>query len=95
LWAILLEDPVVGAEQIAQPRRVARAAQILEQQRIEQRATLIVGKAKLLADLHPDHGGAHRVAHGLALGEVERIGKRPEDFGQPDPGIRLGVRNHP
>ena len=67
---------VVGGEQRRQPGRVARAAGVLEQQRVEQRRALLLPQADLLGQPHADRGRADRVAGRLALGDVERVRER-------------------
>ena len=79
-----LELEVVGAEQRAQPGGVARAAGVLEQQRVEQRRALVGREPDLLADPHADRARAHGVAHRLALGDVERVREGGDHLGEPD-----------
>ncbi len=75
---------VVGGEQRGQARGVARAAGVLEQQRVEQRGALLLGQADLLGQPHADRGRADRVAGRFALGDVERVRQRTEDLRQGD-----------
>jgi hypothetical protein len=75
-----LELEVVGAEQRRQLGRVARAAGVLEQQRVEQRRPRVVVEPDLLADPHADRARAHRVPHRLALGHVEGVRQRGDDL---------------
>jgi len=79
-----LELEVVGPEQRRQLGGVARAAGVLEEQRVEQRRARVVVEPDLLADAHPDRARAHRVADRLALGDVERVGERGDDLGEAD-----------
>ena len=78
----LLERAVVGFVQLADPRRVAAAAEVLEQQRVMQLVPLGVGQAEHLADPAADPAGADAMAGGLPLGDVERIAERAEQFGE-------------
>ncbi len=55
---------------------LARAARVLEQQRVEERGADVVAEPQLLGQPHPDRERAHRVAGRLALGDVERVGQR-------------------
>ena len=75
-----LELEVVGPEQGGQLGGVARAAGVLEQQRVEQRRAGGVVEPDLLADAHADRARAHGVAHRLALGDVEGVRERRDDL---------------
>jgi hypothetical protein len=78
------------AQQREHLRRVARAARVLQHERVVEIAAVAHGESQALADAHPDQAGAQRVAQGLALGEVEREGQRRQDLGNPD-GLERGI----
>ena len=65
---------------------VGRAAGVLEQQRVEERGAHVVAERELLGDPHPDRERADGVPGRLALGDVERVGERPEHLGERERG---------
>jgi len=85
---IALETEVVGQVQLADARRIAAAAQILEQQRVVQVPQVVIVEAQAAPDVHADPAAAHAMAFRLALGDVERVAERRNQFGQLKPGGR-------
>ena len=79
-----LDDAVVGAEERAHAGGVARAAGVLEQQRVVERGERGVVEAELAPDAHAEEAAAHGVAGGLPFGEVERAREGAEDLGEGD-----------
>jgi hypothetical protein len=75
-----LESEIIRAEQTAEPRGVRRAAQILEQERIEQCRAFLVGQSDHFAQTHPDEAGPDRVALGLSFRDVEGVTQSGNDF---------------
>ena len=86
-----LGDLIVGAEQRGHALGVGRAAGVLEQQRVEEIGADASREPELLGDPHPDHAGADRVAGGLALGDVERVGERADDARKRDVPLHTPV----
>ena len=82
-----LDRLVVGREQRRHAARVARAAGVLEEQRVVERRALIGLESDRFGDAHPDQAGAHRVSGRRALGEVERARERGEHFGETDSAL--------
>ncbi len=78
---------VIGAEQRGHLRRVARAAGVLEEQRVEQLRAGRGVELEVLRETHADHAAANRVPGRLALGDVERVGERPKDLGEAEPRL--------
>ena len=70
--------------------RVAGAAGVFEQKRVVEVALESGGQLKDMGDAHAEKAGLHGVAHGLAVGQIERKGKRTEHLG----GGYLGARSH-
>ena len=79
-----LRDVVVGAEQRGHPRRVRRAAGVLEQQRVEEVRARRGVELERLREPHADLARPLRVARRLALGEVERERQRADHPGEWD-----------
>ena len=75
---------IVGAEEDRESSGVARASEVLHQQRVEQRRALVGGQLKLRRDPHADQAAANGVSLALSLGQVERIGQTREHLGEPD-----------
>ena len=73
------------AEQRREARRVARAAGVLQQQRVVQRRALDAVEPELLGEAAADDARAHGVARRLPLGEVERRRQGGEDLGEAAP----------
>jgi len=80
--AVALDRRIGVAVERGHLGRVRRAARVLEQQRVEERGSLPLVQADLLAQAHSDQAGALRVAAGLALCDVEGVRERGQDFGQ-------------
>src|SRR5262245_35440136 len=75
---------IVGTKQRREPRGVARAAEILHQQGIEQRRTLVGRQPNRFRDSHADQAGARRVARPLAFSQIERERQPTEHLREPD-----------
>ena len=69
---IALGHAVVAAEQLVDARRVARAADVLEQEAVVEVAALGQRQADALGDRHADQAAAERVPERLAFRDVER-----------------------
>ncbi|WP_199192755.1 hypothetical protein [Allosphingosinicella deserti] len=87
---VVLEAAVVGQIQIGNPRRIAAAAEILEQCRIIDGPPLFAGKVQGGGDATGNPAGAQRMAGGLTFGQIERVGESPEDLGKR--GRLVGAR---
>ena len=79
-----LHVAVVRAEQRGHAGGVARAAGVLQQQRVVERRALLGGERQLVGDAHADQAGADGVAEWLAFGQIEGVGERAEYFGKAD-----------
>jgi hypothetical protein len=79
---VALEIVVVGAEQGGKSRRVARAAEVFHEQRVEQRGSVVPGKADDLREAHPDERAPHRVTGPLTLRQIESVGKPRQELRQ-------------
>jgi hypothetical protein len=94
-----LELVVVGAEDGRHPRRVRRAAGVLEQQRVEQVRPRLGVEPKLAREPHPDQARPLRVTRRLTLGQIERIRQRPDHLREQDRARHGGCecmwRQHP
>ncbi len=86
---IPFEGNVVGEIELADPRGVAGAAKILEQQRVIEILEYVIGQFQRLADAGADKGAADAMALGLTLGHVERITERAQEIGELE-GQRAG-----
>ena len=84
----LLERAVVGFVERANPRRVARAAEVLEEQGVVEIVALARGEAQRDADLAADVAATDAMAGGLAFGDIERIAERADQLGEA--GLRRG-----
>ena len=84
LLEVMFELDVVGQIELADPRGIAAAAQILEQQRVIQFPQLEFADPDLLTDLRADEAAAHAMPGRLAFGHVERVAERAQQFGEPD-----------
>ena len=84
LLEVVLEGEIVGQIELADARRIAAAAEVLEQQRVVEFPDPALIEADFLPDLHADPAAADAMALGLALGHVERMAERAEQLGQPD-----------
>ena len=80
---VALGDEVVGAEEGGDLGRVRRAARVLEEERVEERRPVVDLEPDLVGEAHSDQARTHGVPCRLALGDVERVGERGEDLGQP------------
>ena len=78
------EVEIVGQIQLAYARGVAAAAEILQEQRIEERRLVGLRQADLLSDVDADPAAAHAMPRRLALGHVERVAERAEQLRQAD-----------
>ena len=96
-WLVLVQsthpgrvfDPmIVGAEQVSDLGRVARAAQILSNKGIEQGRAFGRRQPQLLGEPHADHGAAHPMSLRMPLRDVERDRQGRDDLGKPNLGRR-------
>jgi hypothetical protein len=86
---VALEVVIVGDVELADPRGIAAAAEIFQEQRVVEVGELRHGQAEHLADMHADPAAAHAVTDGLAVGHVQRVAERADDLGQSK-GRRIG-----
>src|SRR5204863_9006560 len=77
---VVLRGALVAAEQRENSRGIAGAAGVLQDQRVVEIAPLTERELGALGELHTDQTGAERMAHRLALGEIEREGERAEQI---------------
>ena len=70
--ALLLDDPVVAAEQRRDVRSVRRAAGVLEQQRVVERRAVVGREVERRGEAHAHDAGPSGMAQGLPFGEIER-----------------------
>ena len=82
----LLEGEIVGLIQFADPRGIAAAAEILEQQGIIEIVAILRRQAERATDVAADPAGADAMAGRLSLGQVERIAERRHQLRQSDGG---------
>ena len=98
LLEVVLEGQIVGQVELADARRIAAAAEILEQQRVVQFPDPALIEADFPADLYADPAAADAMAFRLPLGHIQRMTERPEQLGQPDflrvPRVAHGACNH-
>ncbi len=81
--AVRLESDVVAAEELAHACGRRRAADVLQQQRVVERVALLGAELQLPRDAHADQAAALGLAHGMALGHVERVRERCDHLGLP------------
>ena len=79
---IALEIQIVGEIELADASRVAAAAEVLQQQCVRQLPQLLLGETDGAADVHANPATTHAMSRRLALGDVERIAQRPDQFGE-------------
>jgi hypothetical protein len=77
----LLEGAVVRLVKFANARRVAGATEVLEQDGVVEIVERRGIEAELFADVHADPAGADAMAGRLALGQVEGVAERADQFG--------------
>ena len=85
---------IVPAEELVDALRVARAAGVLQEQRVMQVGLLFLGQAERLRDAHADDAGPVGVAVRVPLGEVERMTQPGNDGDQRNPGGGMAQRQH-
>jgi len=78
----LLGEEIVGAVERGDMRSVGRTAGVFEQQAVEDGDPRLGGYVVALRELHANHAAAHRVANGLAVGEVECVGECADYLGE-------------
>ena len=81
---VALEGEVVGQIELADARRIAAAAEILQQQRVVELPDLALAQADLAADVDADPAAAHAMPGRLAFDHVQRVAERAEKFGEPN-----------
>jgi len=81
-----LELEVVTAEELRHPRGGARAADVLQEQGVEERRAVGGVEAGVRREPHADHAASGGVAHGLALRQVDGTRERRDDLGLADEG---------
>ncbi len=73
-----LDVMIVGAEEDREASGVARASEVLHQQRVEQRGSLVGGQLEFGRDPHADQTASNGVSFTLSFGQVEGIGQARE-----------------
>ena len=86
-----LHAVIVGAEQRRESRCVARAAQVLHQERVEERRALLRGQTQDLRKAHPDETRPHRVPFPLPFGQVQCAGESRKQLGEAQVGCLRGL----
>ncbi len=86
-----LDGPVVSAEQVRHLGRIARATQILQEERIKQGRTIRRGEADRFGQAHADEGRPHAMPLRLPLRDIQRDRERGNDFREAN----LGGLNQP
>ena len=81
---VLFEGEIIGQIQLADPRRVAAAAKILQQQRIIEFGNLGLAEADFPADFDADTAASHAMSGRLSLGEIERVAECAQQFRKRD-----------
>jgi hypothetical protein len=81
---VLLEGEIVGQIQLADPRRVAAAAKILQQQRMIEFGDLGLAEADFPADFDADTAASHAMSGRLPLGEIERVAECAQQLRKRD-----------
>ena len=76
LLDVAFEGDVVGEIELADTRRVAAAAEVLQQQRIVELPDLGFAETDLAADVDADPAAAHAMAGRLAFHQIQRIAER-------------------
>ena len=92
---VLLEGEIVGEIQLADARRIAAAAKILQQQRIIEFRDLVFAEADFPADFDAYPAASHTMSGRLPFGEIERVAECAQQFGKRDlvelpGGVRRG-----
>ncbi|MEO7365937.1 MAG: hypothetical protein ABIW03_06425 [Sphingomicrobium sp.] len=77
----LLKSQIVGLVQLADPRGIAAAPQILEQQRVIKIVQVAAGKTEGATDMAANPARANAMPGRLTLGDVERIAERADELG--------------
>ena len=80
----LLERQIVRQVQLADARRIAAAAQILEQQGVVQIPQVFIGHAQFASHMHADPAAADAMAFRLPFRDVERLAQGADQFGKLD-----------
>ncbi|MBZ0214303.1 MAG: hypothetical protein K8H99_10925 [Nitrospirae bacterium] len=78
----MLDQVLVAAEDLVDPRGVVRASRILEDGGEVQPRSVVFAQPQLLADAHGQQARPHGMALRLPLDEVQRDAERREDFGK-------------
>ena len=90
---VVLEGEIVGQIELADPRRVAAAAKILQQQRVIEFGDLVLAEADFPADFDTDAAASHAMSGRLPLGEIERVAECAQQFRKRDlVDLRRGER---
>ncbi len=87
-----LKLQVVGHVELADARRVAAAAEVLQQQRVIELPYFGFAQTDLAADMDADPATADAVPGRLALDHIQCVAERAEQFGQDDLLICSRVR---
>lgn len=80
-FSVAFECQVVGQIELANPRRIAAAAEILHQQRIVKFPDFLLVQSDFAADVDADPAAAYAMPGRLAFDQIERMAERPEQFG--------------
>ncbi len=81
---VLFEGEIIGQIQLADPRRVAAAAKILQQQRVIKFGDLVLAEADFPADFDTYPAASHAMSGRLSLGEIERVAECAQQFRKRD-----------
>ena len=81
---VAFEGDVVREIELADPRRVAGAAEILQEQRVVEVRERLTLHPQLRPDPHADPAAAHAMPLRLALGHVERVAERAQKLRETD-----------
>ncbi len=87
-FEISFEFEVIDQIELANPRRVAAAAQVFEQQRVIELPYLQLIQLQLFRNLKPDPAAAQAMPLRLALRDIEGMAEGTEQFRQADFGNR-------
>lgn len=83
---IAFDAAVIGAEEVADAGGVAGAAEVFEEECVEEGGALFGGEVDFPGEAHADDAGADGVSFGLAFGDVERVGEGGDDLGESQLG---------
>ncbi len=91
-FGVVFEAQVVGHVKLADARRVAAAAEVLQEQRVIELPYFGLAQTDLAADMDSDPTTADAVAGRLALDHIQCVAECAEQLGQDDLLIVSGIR---